>query len=148
MQRCCSAWGCVSDFDAAVEMEFAWPAVVEQAKGDIAVLLYLDEAHPAADGVDGASRNKKDVSRLNFMPYEKVDDTTVERCITHLCSADRFAKACGNLCPGLSVGDYPTLAFACSTQAHCSSLFVIGMRLNRKPFTGEDVFNKQFVEIA
>ena len=46
------------------------------------------------------------------------------------------------------MGDDPAFAFAVGPQAHRLRLRIIGMRLHRKAFTGEYVFDQQLVQFG
>ncbi len=126
-------------------MEFAWPAVVEQAKGNIVVLLHLDKTHPAANGVDGAARDIECISRIDFVPVEQIDNATIQRGRLHVLSTDLFAKPGRNPRARFGMSDDPAFAFSSVAEAQCSCLLIRGVSLNRQSFAGKNVFRQELV---
>src|ERR1700704_1515376 len=71
----------VSHRDAVVFVQFALPAVVEQAVRCVAMLLYFSQYDASADGVDGARRDVDDVTLNNGAPVNEISARAVlDRC--------------------------------------------------------------------
>ena len=63
--------------DAIVFVQFALPAIVEQAECRVAALLNFGEHDAGADGVDGAGRDVDDIAFRNRPPVNQFGDRTV-----------------------------------------------------------------------
>src|ERR1700712_4087273 len=67
----------VGNGDPVVFMQFALPAIVEQAECRVAVLLNFSQYDAGADGVDGAGRDVDDVAFRDRAPVHQFGDRTV-----------------------------------------------------------------------
>ena len=63
--------------DPVVFVQFALPAIVEQAECRVAALLNFCEHDAGADGVDGAGRDVDDITFGNRSPVNEFGDRTV-----------------------------------------------------------------------
>src|SRR5258708_18323706 len=67
----------VGNGDPVVFVQFALPAIVEQAECRVAALLDFCEHDAGADGVDGAGRHVDDVALDNRTPAYEISGLTV-----------------------------------------------------------------------
>src|SRR5687767_7899924 len=74
----------VSDCDPVVFVQFALPAIVEQAECRVTALLNFCEYNAGANSVDGAGRDVDDVVFRNRSPLHQFGDRTVPNGRTQL----------------------------------------------------------------
>ena len=78
-------------------MQFALPAVVEQAECRVAALLNFGEHDAGADGVDGAGRDEDDVAFRDRAPLDEVGDRAVPDRGAQLLRRELLLQSDGDL---------------------------------------------------
>ena len=128
--------------DAVVFVQFALPAIVEQAECRVAVLLNFGQHDAGADGVDGAGRNVDDVAFGNRSPLNEFGNRTVlDRC-TQLLRRYLVLQSSADLRVGLGGEDVPCLALAVR-HPHRARESVVRMNLDRQWLAGEQQLEQQ-----
>ena len=95
-----------------IDMQFTLPSIVEQAKGDVALLLDLREDDSGADRMNSAGGDGDHIAVANRAPLHSVGDGTVFDRSAQFRGRQRMLQSNSNLRAGLRRKNIPSLCFA------------------------------------
>ena len=116
--------------------------VVVYAVGDVGGFLDLDKAASAADGVDAAGRDEENVSGLDLIVAQSLDDAPVLHAAGILIRSDLLRETGVQMRPFVRPDDVPHLGLA-PAAVPCGGQGVIGMDLYAQVATGVDELYQQ-----
>ena len=83
----------IGDRQCVFDMQFALPAMIEQAIGRVAALLDLGDDQPAANGMDRARRHEDGLAGLDVAPGDQILDRAVDRRGAQVAQVDLLLQA-------------------------------------------------------
>ena len=134
--------------DPLLKMQFARAAVIEQAVGDVRILLDFDHRNACADGVDGIGRNVEEIAGRNLVPHQHILDAAIQRGGAHRFGVNRFAKPDPQGRARFSRDHQPAFFLALLAQPGGLRLRIRRVALDRKFFRGEDIFHQQLRQFS
>ena len=93
-------------------MQFARPAIIEQAVGDVAILLDFYQTEPRPDRMDRACGQVKEIACLCRMPDQQVLDRSVQRGSADGISGHVLLETDGQTGTRLGIDDQPAFILA------------------------------------
>src|SRR5665647_1347384 len=117
-------------------MQFAPPAIVEQAECRVAALLNLGEYDAGADGVDRAGRDEDDVAFGDGAPLGEMGDRAVPDRRAQLLRREAVLQSERDSRAGDGREDVPGFRLAVR-QADRACEFIVRMNLDRQWLAGE-----------